>query len=165
MRLDVNSAFAVAIDVQADVHQLPFGECAFDSVVSIAVLEHTKYAWEVAREFHRVLKPEGIAVVAIPFLQPRHGAPEDYVRFTDTGIRALMEWGGFDVIDVQPVHTLGYTAEWVLREILNEHALLRHLMYPIRLNYIPATAQRTIFAPANWKFAQCILCCCAKAEG
>lgn len=138
VRLDIDPQFSVAADLLADVHCLPFANSTFDSVVSIAVLEHTRYAWDVAREFRRVLRPGGVAVVAIPFFQPLHGAPNDFVRFTGTGIHALMEWAGFEVLEVRGVHTLGYTVEWILREILRENRLLRRIMYPVR---------RTIFPP------------------
>lgn len=137
VRLDIDPVFATAVDLIADVHYLPFANSTFDSLVSVAVLEHTRYAWEVAREFMRVLKPGGVAVVAIPFMQPRHGEPDDYVRFTDTGIRALMEWAGFVVIEVRGVHTLGYTVEWLLREVLSERPMLRQVMYPLRRVIFP----------------------------
>jgi SAM-dependent methyltransferase len=137
LRIDINPAFAVAVDTIADLHHLPFAANTFNAVVSIAVLEHTRYAWEVAREFYRVLQPGGAAVVAIPFMQPRHGAPHDYVRFTDTGIRALMEWAGFEVVQVQGVHTLGYTLEWFMREILRDNTMLRRALYPLRQTLFP----------------------------
>jgi SAM-dependent methyltransferase len=144
-RVDIDREFAVDIDVISDVHNLPFNSKCFDSILSIAVLEHTKYAWVVAQEFYRVLKVGGVAVVCIPFMQPIHGAPQDYVRFTGEGIRMLMEWAGFHVIQVRGVHSLGFTIEWILREILNEHRYWRYMLWPLRRTVFPLLRKGYIF--------------------
>lgn len=141
VRLDINPDFAVNLDLVADIHFLPFATNSFDSLLSIAVLEHTKYAWDVVREFNRVLRPGGYAVVAIPFFQPQHGEPQDFVRFTKQGICALMEWGKFKVVDIQGVHSFGYTAEWIAREFLAIHPHWRHIFWPIRRFIFPLMRQ------------------------
>jgi SAM-dependent methyltransferase len=141
VRLDVNPRFATAVDVIADVHHLPFADNTFDSIVSIAVLEHTRYSWEVAQEFYRVLKPGGTAVVAIPFMQPQHGVPQDFVRYTQQGICALMEWANFTVLEVKGVHSAGYTVEWFLRDLLKEYPRIRRMMWPVRRFVFPRLRQ------------------------
>ncbi|MCC7208162.1 MAG: class I SAM-dependent methyltransferase [Anaerolineae bacterium] len=141
IRLDLNPRFASSVDVVADVHRLPFADNTFDTVLSIAVLEHTRFAWEVAREFHRVLRSGGTAIVAIPFMQPQHGAPNDFVRFTGEGIRALMEWAHFEVVLVRGCHSVGYVTEWFFRELTRENVLLRRLMLPIRRTVFPLMRQ------------------------
>ncbi|SRR6266498_1550817 len=141
VRLDINPSFASNLDLTADAHFLPFRDNSFDSILSVAVLEHTKYAWDVVREFNRVLRPGGYALIAIPFFQPQHGAPQDFVRFTQHGIRALMEWGKFKVIDVQGVHSFGYTAEWIAREFLITYPGWRHIFWPIRQFVFPFMRQ------------------------
>lgn len=143
-RLDVNPYFAVAIDVQADVHFLPFANNTFDTVVSIAVLEHTRYAWEVAKEFFRVLKPNGKAVIAIPFMQPAHGVPQDFVRFTEQGIQALMEWANFRVIEVKSTHSVGFNAEWAFREFLAAYPLANKISWPLRRWVFPRMREQLI---------------------
>jgi SAM-dependent methyltransferase len=47
---------------QADLRKLPFDEASFDIVYCISVLEHTNSYGEIAREFHRVLRPGGLLV-------------------------------------------------------------------------------------------------------
>lgn len=105
-------------DVIADLHALPLKDDAVDTIVSIAVLEHTRYPWVVAAEFFRVLRPGGYGVIAVPFLQPQHACPHDYVRFTERGLIELMNYVGFEVIETGHVHHFGQTLAWQLWEYL-----------------------------------------------
>ncbi len=113
--------------VVADLHQIPLRDESVDTILSVAVLEHTRRAWEVTAEFLRVLRPGGHAVVAIPFLQPQHACPHDYVRFTEAGLRELMLSAGFEVIQTAPVHHFGQTLAWLLWEYYKENPPSRWL--------------------------------------
>lgn len=75
--------------VAGDGHYLPFVDEAFDGVYMLAVLEHVCNPFAVTQEVARVLKPGGFVLVAAPFIYPLHGAPSDYFRFTDEGLRQL----------------------------------------------------------------------------
>src|SRR5262245_48560287 len=54
--------------VIGDLHRIPLLDESVDTVVSIAVLEHTRYPWIVAEEFMRILRPGGCGIIAVPFL-------------------------------------------------------------------------------------------------
>jgi uncharacterized protein YbaR (Trm112 family)/SAM-dependent methyltransferase len=103
-------------DILADLHDIPLQNESVDTIVSIAVLEHTRYPWIVAQEFHRVLRAGGYGIVAVPFLQPQHACPHDYVRFTEQGLIELMKYVGFEVIETGHVHHFGQTMAWLLWE-------------------------------------------------
>jgi SAM-dependent methyltransferase len=105
-------------DIVGDLHAIPLLDESIDSIVSIAVLEHTKYAWIVAKEFYRVLRPGGSGVIAVPFLQPQHACPDDYVRFTEAGLVELMKYIGFEIIETAHVHHFGQTLAWLLWEYI-----------------------------------------------
>jgi uncharacterized protein YbaR (Trm112 family) len=105
-------------DIVADLHRIPLRDESVDTIVSIAVLEHTRYAWIVAQEFYRVLRPGGFGVIAVPFLQPQHACPYDFIRFTSNGLVELMEYVGFEVVETQHVHHFGQTLAWLLWEYL-----------------------------------------------
>jgi uncharacterized protein YbaR (Trm112 family) len=105
-------------DILGDLHALPLQDAAVDTIVSIAVLEHTRYPWIVAKEFYRVLRNGGYGVIAVPFLQPQHACPHDYVRFTEQGLVELMKYVGFEVIETGYVHHFGQTIAWQLWEYL-----------------------------------------------
>lgn len=57
---------AAATFHQAALEQLPFVDSAFDIVSSHEVVEHVEDPAVVLREFHRVLKPGGVCVIATP---------------------------------------------------------------------------------------------------
>jgi SAM-dependent methyltransferase len=67
-----------------------FRSDSFDYVLSDQVLEHVEGdPQRVFDETWRVLKPGGIAIHTTCFLNPRHGYPSDYWRFTVDGLRFL----------------------------------------------------------------------------
>lgn len=75
----------------ADAHKLPFPDCTFDSYVAMEVLEHLKSPEEAATEIWRVLKPNGTAIISIPFLFRVHGDPDDFQRLTKSGLMELFQ--------------------------------------------------------------------------
>ena len=79
------------IDVKADAHNLPFQDQSFDSVIAIEVFEHLKDPARAACELDRVLRPDGVALVTVPFMFRIHGDPFDFQRFTAEGLNALFE--------------------------------------------------------------------------
>jgi SAM-dependent methyltransferase len=87
LTLDVEAAEGV--DVVGDGHDLPWPDDTFDYVWCNAVLEHVRNPFVVASEIMRTLRPGGIAIVQVPFLENVHGWPDDYYRFTLNGLREL----------------------------------------------------------------------------
>lgn len=125
-------------DILADLNStLPIADNTFDTIVSVACLEHVPRPWFTIKELHRILKPGGYAVIGIPFLQPYHAWPHDYTRFTKNGMESLLKEGDFSVVDVQPAVqlTFGYTLSWLLTEYYVAHPkkwkILRFFWKPI----------------------------------
>jgi len=77
------------VDVVADAAKLPFPDGSVDAVLSESLLEHVSNPADVAREMARVLKPGGIVYASVPFLTPFHASPDDYTRWTRSGLRTL----------------------------------------------------------------------------
>jgi SAM-dependent methyltransferase len=67
-----------------------------DVVLCEQVLEHVADPWQAVRTLHDLCRPGGHVVVSTPFLIPVHGPP-DYWRFTQTGMRLLLEGAGLVV--------------------------------------------------------------------
>lgn len=85
------------VDVVADGKSLPFKERSFDLVIAEMVLEHVDDPDKVLNEANRVLKKNGILYVTIPFVFAFHGAPDDFNRYTLSGLKKRLEFAGFRV--------------------------------------------------------------------
>lgn len=88
------------VDVFYDGKKIPFGENTFDSVFSSEVFEHIFDLEDSLEEIHRVLRPEGMLLVTMPFCWDEHETPYDYGRLSSFGINYLLEKKGFEVIAV-----------------------------------------------------------------
>lgn len=75
------------VDIVADVRQLPFKSESLDMVVCEAVLEHIPESGLVIKEISRVVKPGGYVYVSVPFLYPFHASPDDYHRWSQSGLK------------------------------------------------------------------------------
>lgn len=64
---DIESPLA---KVKMDIHQIPFPENSFDTVLCNHVLEHVRDDIQAMTEINRVLKPGGFAIMQVPFFNP-----------------------------------------------------------------------------------------------
>jgi SAM-dependent methyltransferase len=82
-----------------DGSSFPFENETFDSAVANEVLEHVFNPNEFLSEIVRVLKPEGLILLTIPFVWDEHEQPYDFARYTSFGIKSLLEGHGFEIIE------------------------------------------------------------------
>ena len=73
----------------ADAQRLPFASNAFAGTFSTAVLEHLPDPQQAVAEMRRVCKPGALVYVEVPFLQGFHASPNDFQRFTRSGLQYL----------------------------------------------------------------------------
>lgn len=143
------------IEIHAPLHEIPRPDGFFDAVFCNAVLEHVANPDEVLVEFRRVLADGGHLYLCIPFLQPEHKDPTDYQRYTSDGLRQLVETHGFEVVQLDPVHSAYHTVAWVVDEWLRSrrsvgYALLRLAVFPIlKWRSARSTAQVPSIASAH----------------
>ncbi len=102
------------VDVIADGHTLPFRSESLDMIICEAVLEHVQQPERIIAEIWRVLKPDGYACVAVPFLQGFHASPHDYQRYTVPGLEYLMR--DFTKLAGGPCAGPIVTLHWIGRE-------------------------------------------------
>ncbi len=68
----------------------------FDIIIADNVWEHLPYPHRAARHVHAMLRPGGWFVNITPFMIRRHDVPLDCSRWTEMGMRYLLEDAGFD---------------------------------------------------------------------
>ena len=93
------------IDAYFDGLRLPFAAAKFDYVLATEVLEHVFEPSELLAEVSRVLKPDGLVILTIPFCWNEHEQPFDYARYSGFGISYLLEKNGFSDVDIRKSST------------------------------------------------------------
>lgn len=82
-------------DIDADAKDLPFDNDFADTVLLNQVLEHIDDYEKVLEEIHRVLKKGGKLIISAPFVYHIHSEPNDYFRFSEYGLRYLLQKHNF----------------------------------------------------------------------
>lgn len=68
----------------------PVSDATYDTVLCSEVLEHVANPHAALREICRVLRPGGALLLSVPFLARLHEEPHDYFRYTEHGLRAML---------------------------------------------------------------------------
>lgn len=98
-------------DPTAPAQHLTFDDATFSTLVNTkVVLEHASNPRGVLAEFFRVLEPGGTAFLIAPLVRRQHQAPHDYFRYTEYGLRHLLETVGFCDISLAPTNGFVATA-------------------------------------------------------
>lgn len=118
---DIESPLA---KVKMDIHQIPFEDNTFDVAFCNHVMEHVEDDIKAMSEIYRVLKPNGWAIIQIPFfdlnlkttledkniISPKerfkHYGQEDHVRMYGQDYGKRLEKAGFEVKEDDFVMTL-----------------------------------------------------------
>ncbi|MFC1584243.1 class I SAM-dependent methyltransferase [Fibrobacterota bacterium] len=87
------------IDVFMDASILPFKSSSFHTVIFTEVLEHLADPHRALREISRVMKSDGKVILSVPFVHWIHESPHDYYRYTEYGLKRVLEENGLEVIE------------------------------------------------------------------
>jgi SAM-dependent methyltransferase len=87
--------------VVADVGRMPFRDHSFDSAMCTEVLEHLPEPGWCLEEIHRVVKPGGAVLFTVPMTMYTHSEPLDFYRYTEYGLRYLLEKHGFEIAELR----------------------------------------------------------------
>lgn len=126
--LAVRHSRSISLQVaQASIQQLPFPAETFDAVTSFEVLYHLSVSNDESalREFARVLKPGGWALVRVPAHDWLRGAHDRQVhtrhRYSAGELRQKLERASLHVRRLTPVGSFLFPAA-VLRRLTQSHA-------------------------------------------
>lgn len=115
--INLNMAPFREVDVVGNAARLPFRTASVDGIWCNAVLEHVDDFAATIAEMVRVTEPRGIVMVLVPFLQPLHGYPADYQRFTAEGLAYHMR--ALKILAKGEAVGPSYTAWQVLKQYLD----------------------------------------------
>lgn len=73
----------------------------YDSVVCLEVLEHVPEPGRALAEMARVLTDGGVLVLSVPHLSRLHEIPHDYYRYTEYGLRYLLQSNDLELVSIQ----------------------------------------------------------------
>ena len=90
------------VDVVADMHNLPQEWAGrFSGVLCSEVLEHVARPWVALPKLRAVMQPGGWAIFTTLFAFPEHGFPDDYYRYSQSGLKLLLEDAGFSNVQTE----------------------------------------------------------------
>lgn len=81
----------LGVDCILNLHDIALESGSVGTVLSFDTLEHVEYPHRAMEEIHRILKPDGIAIVSSVMDFEIHDYPHDYWRFTPEGFRSLLK--------------------------------------------------------------------------
>ena len=90
------------VDQVVDIHNPP-AEWAgrFSGVLCSEVLEHVARPWLALPKMREMMQPGGWLVVTTLTSFPIHGFPDDFYRYTPSGLKLLLEDAGFQNVDTE----------------------------------------------------------------
>jgi SAM-dependent methyltransferase len=93
--------------IVADLNmRLPLKDDSCDAAVLSNVLEHIYEPRSLLAETRRILKPDGIMLVVVPFMIKIHQSPYDFFRYTNFALDRLCRDAGFAEVAVEPLGNL-----------------------------------------------------------
>jgi SAM-dependent methyltransferase len=104
--------------VCGDALALPFVSGSFDFMLCNATLHHVENPERALVEMHRTLRPHGELLLMVPDQFPKTSQPDDYFRFDEKTISALLQNTGWTVVKCSPIGgrfwTMSrYSLEWL----------------------------------------------------
>ncbi|HEB26919.1 MAG TPA: class I SAM-dependent methyltransferase [Porticoccus sp.] len=87
----------VEIDYVCDLTSIPVLDERYDLIICTQVLEHVPDPQAVLLELKRTLKPGCELWISAPFFYKEHQIPYDFYRYTQFGIRNLLQLAGFQI--------------------------------------------------------------------
>ena len=110
----------------------------WDVIFCIEVMEHIKNPAIAFHNMRNVLKPNGKLFLSVVLIYPHHGK-NDYLRFTDYGLRAMLEEADFTDIKIIPrIATAGKKAlmEFFEKEGMHSSELRKEYQLEVPIGYM-----------------------------
>jgi SAM-dependent methyltransferase len=143
------------VNIRGDMTHMPFRDGAFDALISCDVLEHIVDDRAAVAEIHRVLRPNGVAILTVPTFDDRDTTCED--PSVDTPDRRAVAYGQSDHVRnygagdfAARLASAGFTVSVVDAGCFSPKLVRRHVLFPPTLRQSPHgwNNRRVFFARA-----------------
>jgi|GEM_PF-573647 len=104
--LCIDQQYAENVDICTDCYDVPLPDDSVDTILSTQMLEHLDTPALMLQETYRLLKSNGKLILTVPMVWGLHEEPIDFYRYTEYGLRYLLEQAGYIDIEVQPLEGL-----------------------------------------------------------
>lgn len=125
----LDSTEYVPLDYVCDLTNIPVADGRFDAVFCNQVLEHLPEPHAALCELRRVLRPGGRMLLTAPLFYQEHQVPYDFFRYTQFGLRHLLEGAGFVVDELRWLEgyfgTLAYQFDQMHRCLPTDSEVIR----------------------------------------
>lgn len=92
------------LDFECDItKKLIFKDGEFDTIILSDVLEHIPNPEFLWTEMARILSPNGIIIINVPFLYWIHEKPYDYFRFTEFALRHYVNTSNLKLLQLEAI--------------------------------------------------------------
>ena len=127
---------------------LPLADGSADAVISTQVLEHVTDPGHYLAECARVLRPRGQLLLSTHGMMLYHPDPDDYWRWTRSGLEKIITDAGFEVVRVDPIVGLAASALQFLQDAV--YGWLPHpLQHALAFVMQPLVAAADRFEPQS----------------
>ncbi len=104
------------LDIISDITRIPEPNSSFDAILCSEVFEHIPKPIEALKEFHRLLKTDGILILTAPFCSLTHFSPYHYYSGYNRGFyEMILPEIGFEITEIL---SNGSFFEYLAQEIL-----------------------------------------------
>ncbi|MFA5258248.1 MAG: glycosyltransferase [Opitutales bacterium] len=97
----VSNIYKADVDLRWDGRQMPLEDASVDCAMATQVLEHCPEPMILLKEARRVLKPDGLLFLSVPFIWPLHDVPYDFYRYTPFALEKMLAEAGFEILNIK----------------------------------------------------------------
>ncbi len=124
------------VTIEANIQDMSMiSDQSYDTAICLQVLEHVPNPQKAVREIFRILKTGGPLILSIPHLSRIHDEPNDFQRYTEYGIRFLLEEAGFHIEEILTrgglFSFLGHQVSSIIVPLVWRVPLLKDLIFAI----------------------------------
>lgn len=131
------------VDIVCDLQKMiPFKRANFDAIVLMNVLEHIQQPGHLIKILARLLRPDGLLIIAVPFLLKLHQLPYDFYRYSHYELENIGRDAGLEVLSVE-----GYYDPILL---MKESAINIHAFGLQEKSFLPRKTARVLLEGLTW---------------